>query len=154
MLFRSIGMPASILGNEMAIRFGRQRWLITVMLLSALLAALIGLGAALPFWALLSLILCYSLTVTADSAALTAGLVAVAPASHRGAVMALYSCTGFTGAFFGPLLFGMVLDALGDDQLLGWWAAFALMGLLLLIGPLALRWASQRVDLRPQPEPA
>jgi MFS family permease len=154
MIATLIGMPASILGNEMAIRFGRQRWLITVMLLSALLAALIGLGAALPFWALLMLILCYSLTVTADSAALTAGLVAVAPASHRGAVMALYSCTGFTGAFLGPLLFGMVLDALGDDQLLGWWAAFALMGLLLLIGPLALRWASQRLDLRPQPEPA
>jgi MFS family permease len=78
----------------------------------------------------------------------------VAPASYRGAAMALYSCTGFTGAFLGPLLFGMVLDALGDDQLLGWWAAFALMGLLLLLGPLALRWASHRFDIRPQPQQA
>lgn len=152
MLATLIGMPASILGNEMAIRFGRQRWLMTVMLLSAVLAGLVGLGAALPFWALLILILCYSVTVTADSAALTSGLVAVAPASHRGAAMALYSCTGFTGAFLGPLLFGMVLDALGDDQLSGWWAAFALMGLLLLLGPLALRWAHRRFDIRPQPQ--
>ncbi|WP_222910773.1 MFS transporter [Pseudomonas sp. DNDY-54] len=152
MLATLIGMPASILGNEMAIRFGRQRWLMTVMLLSAVLAGLVGLGAALPFWALLILILCYSVTVTADSAALTSGLVAVAPASHRGAAMALYSCTGFTGAFLGPLLFGMVLDALGDDQLSGWWAAFALMGLLLLLGPLALRWASRpHGDVCPQP---
>ncbi|MCQ4322801.1 MFS transporter [Stutzerimonas stutzeri] len=154
MIATLIGMPASILGNEMAIRFGRQRWLTTLMLLSALLAALIGLGAALPFWALLTLVLCYTLTVTADSAALTAGLVVAAPASHRGAAMALYSCTGFTGAFLGPLLFGMVLDALGDDQLLGWWAAFALMGLLLLIGPLALRWANPRFGMRPQPHQA
>ncbi|MCQ4313627.1 MFS transporter [Pseudomonas stutzeri] len=138
MIATLIGMPASILGNEMAIRFGRQRWLVAVMLFSALLACLLGLGAALPFWALLVLIICYSVTVTADSAALTAGLVAVAPASHRGAVMALYSCTGFTGAFLGPLLFGMVLDWLGDEQLAGWWAAFALMGLCLLAGPAAL----------------
>lgn len=152
MLATLIGMPASILGNEMAIRFGRQRWLVTVMLLSAVLACLVGLGAALPFWALLMLILCYSVTVAADSAALTAGLVAVAPANHRGAVMALYSCTGFTGAFLGPLLFGMVLDALGDEQLVGWWAAFALMGLLLVIGPLALRWAT-RHDLNACPQP-
>ncbi|MBC8651333.1 MFS transporter [Pseudomonas sp. MTM4] len=150
MIATLIGMPASIIGNEMAIRFGRQRWLVAVMLISAVLACLLGLGAALPFWALLVLIVCYSVTVTADSAALTAGLVAVAPTSHRGAVMALYSCTGFTGAFLGPLLFGMVLDALGDEQLVGWWAAFALMGLLLVIGPLALRWASRRSE--PQPE--
>lgn len=141
MLATLIGMPASILGNEMAIRFGRQRWLMVVMLLSATLACLVGLGAALPFWALLVLVLFYSVTVTADSAALTSGLVAVAPVSHRGAAMALYSCTGFAGAFVGPMLFGMVLDALGDDQLLGWWSAFTLTGLLLVLGPLALRWA-------------
>lgn len=141
MLATLIGMPASILGNELALRVGRERWLIAVMLMSALLAGLIGLGAALPFWALLLLILLYAVTVTADSASLTAGLIGAAPASHRGAAMALYSCTGFTGAFLGPLLFGMCLDALGDDRLLGWWAAFALMGLLLLLGPLALRWA-------------
>jgi MFS family permease len=154
MIATLIGMPASILGNEMAIRFGRQRWLITVMLLSAVLACLIGLGAALPFWALLVLILCYSVTVTADSAALTAGLVAVAPASHRGAIMALYSCTGFTGAFLGPLLFGMVLDALGDEHLVGWWAAFALMGLCLLAGPAALLRANRARTRKTVAEPA
>lgn len=59
--------------------------------------------------------------------------------------MALYSCTGFSGAFY-PLLFGMTLDLLGDERLLGWWAAFALMGLLLTLGPLALRWAGKPGD--------
>ena len=113
------------------------------MLSSALLAVVVGLGAALPFWVMLVLVLLYAVTVTADSASLTAGLVSVAPASHRGAAMALYSCTGFTGAFLGPLLFGMTLDVLGDQQLLGWWAAFALMGLLLTLGPLALWWAGR-----------
>lgn len=152
MLATLIGMPSSILGNELALRFGRQRWLIGVMLSSALLAAVVGLGAALPFWAMLGLILIYAVTVTADSASLTAGLVSVAPASHRGAAMALYSCTGFTGAFLGPLLFGMTLDVLGDELLLGWWAAFALMGLLLTLGPLALWWAGRAREVARAPE--
>ncbi|SFP56442.1 Predicted arabinose efflux permease, MFS family [Ectopseudomonas composti] len=152
MLATLIGMPSSILGNELALRFGRQRWLIGVMLSSALLAAVVGLGAALPFWAMLGLILIYAVTVTADSASLTAGLVSVAPASHRGAAMALYSCTGFTGAFLGPLLFGMTLDVLGDELLLGWWAAFALMGLLLTLGPLALWWAGWAREVARAPE--
>ena len=136
-----IGMPASILGNELALKLGRRRWLIAVMLASALLAGLLGLGATLPFWALLLVIALYSVTVTADSASLTAGLIEVAPANYRGKAMALYSCTGFSGAFLGPLLFGMVLDAIGDQLLLGWWAAFLLMGVLLLLGPLALHRA-------------
>ncbi|VEE15204.1 MFS transporter [Ectopseudomonas mendocina] len=148
MLATLIGMPSSILGNELALRFGRQRWLIGVMLSSALLAPVVGLGAALPFWVMLVLTLIYAVTVTADSASLTSGLVSVAPASHRGAAMALYSCTGFTGAFLGPLLFGMTLDALGNQRLLGWWAAFALMGLLLTLGPLALYWAG-RAEVAP-----
>ncbi|WP_457980957.1 MFS transporter [Ectopseudomonas composti] len=152
MLATLIGMPSSILGNELALRFGRQRWLIGVMLSSALLAAVVGLGAALPFWAMLGLILIYAVTVTADSASLTAGLVSVAPASHRGAAMALYSCTGFTGAFLGPLLFGMTLDVLGDELLLGWWAAFALMGLLLTLGPLALWWAGRAREVARAPK--
>lgn len=152
MLATLIGMPSSILGNELALRFGRQRWLIGVMLSSALLAAVVGLGAALPFWAMLGLILIYAVTVTADSASLTAGLVSVAPASHRGAAMALYSCTGFTGAFLGPLLFGMTLDVLGDELLLGWWAASALMGLLLTLGPLALWWAGRAREVARAPE--
>ncbi|MDN5516819.1 MAG: MFS transporter, partial [Pseudomonas sp.] len=93
-----------------------------------------------------------AVTVTADSASLTAGLVSVAPASHRGAAMALYSCTGFTGAFLGPLLFGMTLDVLGDELLLGWWAAFALMGLLLTLGPLALGWGGWAREVARAPE--
>jgi MFS family permease len=151
-----IGMPASIFGNELALRFGRQRWLIAVMLSSAVLALLIGLSAALPFWLMLVLVLLYSIAVTADSSSLTAGLIEVAPASHRGTAMALYSCTGFSGAFLGPLLFGISLDVLGDKSLLGWWAAFALMGLLLLLGPLALWWAgnaqSERTLRQPRAE--
>ena len=47
-----LGLPASVLGNEIATRFGRRRVLIAFMLASTVLAAVIGFAAALPFWAM------------------------------------------------------------------------------------------------------
>ena len=46
----------------------------------------------------------------------------------------------------------MTLDVLGDELLLGWWAAFALMGLLLTLGPLALWWAGWAREVARAPE--
>ena len=45
-----LGLPASILGNEAATRFGRRRFLIGIMTGSAALACVVGFSAALPFW--------------------------------------------------------------------------------------------------------
>src|SRR5918994_4656359 len=46
----TLGLPASVFGNELASRFGRRRMLTLYMLLAAVLAALLGFSAALPFW--------------------------------------------------------------------------------------------------------
>ncbi len=43
------GVWASVWGNELAIRFGRRRFILGIMLGSAALAAVIGFGAALPY---------------------------------------------------------------------------------------------------------
>ena len=51
--------------------------------------------------------------VMAESATLTAGLVAAAPAELRGAAMGLYSLIGFGGGMLGPVLFGVALDVAG-----------------------------------------
>lgn len=138
------GLPASIFGNELCVRFGRRRVITTVMLISSLLAMSVGFSAALPFWAFLFVLLLYDLTVMGESAALTAGVVEVAPHGYRGATMAVYAGVGFFGAFLGPLLFGMTLDLVGGDArtVPAWGAAFALLGLVVALGPLALRWAA------------
>ena len=62
-----ISMPASILGNEAALKFGRHRAITVVMIASACVALIIGLSATAPAWVLALLLLAYGLTVPADS---------------------------------------------------------------------------------------
>jgi MFS family permease len=112
-LINLLGLPASILGNEMAGRVGRRRWIVAMMIASGLLCWLAGASAALPWWLMLCVLALYNTAVMADSASLTAGLVHAAPAAQQGAAMALYSLGGFGAGFVAPLLFGGVLDLSG-----------------------------------------
>jgi predicted MFS family arabinose efflux permease len=112
-LINLLGLPASVLGNEMAVRVGRLRWIFSVMVCAAALSWLAGLSLAAPWWIVLPLLAAYFVCVMADSAALTAGLVAAAPASQRGAALAVYSLLGFGAGFVAPVLFGTTLDAAG-----------------------------------------
>jgi len=68
-----IGVWASVWGNELAIRFGRRRFILGTMLTSAALAAVIGFSAALPYAAAAGLVLLYALLIWSDSSSLTAG---------------------------------------------------------------------------------
>src|SRR5205807_7273772 len=92
-----ISVPASILGNEAAMRVGRGRWILLAMASSG--ASGIVLGFSAPWhWAIVSALLgAYSMLVMADSATLTAGLVAAAPPELRGSAMGVYSLAGFGG---------------------------------------------------------
>ncbi len=133
-----LAVPASIIGGEIAMRHGRRRVLIIVMSCSAIIAACIGFTGAFPFPLVVGLAILYGMFISADSAAITTGAIAAAPAGGRGAVMAVHSGIGFMGAFLGPLAFGVVLDAAGSDHLWGWGLAFAAMGVGVVMGPLAL----------------
>lgn len=132
-----IGLPASLLGNELALRFGRQRVVVGIMLTSALCAPLVGLAAALPYTAVVAAIMLYSVLVTADSGSITSGAIAAVPAEQRGALMAVHSTFGFAASFLGPLAVGIALDLVGGGSLIGWGVAFAVMGAGVALGPLA-----------------
>lgn len=138
-----LGLPASVLGNELARRIGRHRTITIVMLTSAVLAGFLGFAAGAPFTLVVVLCMVYGVTVTGDSAAITAGVVGAAPAGYRGATMAVHSCIGFIGAFAGPLAFGVVLDlsgtgATGGETIQSWGLAFLFSGLVVALGPVAL----------------
>ena len=138
-LINVIALPASVLGNEAAAAFGRRRVLALVMGASALMAVATGFSAPLPFVLVVALTLLYSLTVSADSAALTAGAVEAATPGQRGATMAVHSFVGFGGGFVGPLVFGVMLDlAGGRDSPWAWGTAFAGLGLVIAMGPVFL----------------
>ena len=133
-----LGMPSSIIGNEVALKLGRRRQLTWAMVISALLALAFGAGSLVPFPVLLILGALYSLFVTADSASLTAGAVAQARPGQSGATMALHSLLGFAAASLGPLAFGLVLDAGGDHAGTSWLAGFAILAAGVACGPLIL----------------
>ena len=53
--------------------------------------------------------------------------------------MALHSTLGFSGAILGPLVFGIVLDFGGSDNMMGWWLAFAHLGVVQILGLIILQ---------------
>lgn len=130
-----LGPAASIIGNELALRFRRRRVVLAVIAASGVLACGVGFSAPLPWLAVFVLVTLYYVLIMADSAALTAGVVAVTPVPQRGTTMAVHSFFGFGAGFLAPLVFGVVLDAGGGSASLpGWGLAFASLGLPSLVG--------------------
>jgi MFS family permease len=137
-----LAMPASIFGNEAAIRFGRHRAISIVMCTSAALILAIGLAAGLSPWLLLVLVLLHAVSLNGDSGALTSGMSASAVPTQRGATLALHSTVGFGLSAAGAWGTGIALDAAGGpSSTSGWTAAFALLAASVLLGPLALWWS-------------
>ena len=140
-----VGLPSSVLANELARRFGRRGVVVTVMTSSALLASLLGFLTPVPIPILVMICLIYGVTVTADSASITAGVLTHAAAGGRGATMAVHSFIGFAGAFIGPIVFGGVLDlAGGGTSTLSWGLAFLSCGLAVALGPVAILGLGRR----------
>lgn len=137
-----LAMPASVLGNEAAIRFGRHRAIVLVMLASGAIAVAIGVLADAAPTLLLALMLLYAVTVPADSGALTSGMSASAAPQFRGATLALHSTVGFGLSALGGWGVGVALDVGGGPATAtGWLAGFLVMASGALLGPLALWWS-------------
>jgi MFS family permease len=138
-LINLFGVPASILGNELALRFGRARIGIVTGLISAAIGCAIGFTAALPYAVVVVLCIIYGIANYADSSTVTAGAVAAAPRGATGATMAVHSFVGFAGGFLGSLVFGVVLDiAGGRGDVAAWGFGFASLGIAAALGPVAL----------------
>ncbi len=132
-----LGMPASVLGNELARKLGRPRVLLAAMSLSAVVAVTVGFGAALPYPVVIALVLVYGFLVTADSATITAGVVEAANPELRGMTMAVHAMIGFVGSTLGPILFGVVLDlGGGGESRFAWGLSFTVIAAILMLGPL------------------
>jgi MFS family permease len=137
-----LSLPASVAGNEAALRFGRHRAIVLIMIASAAVAIAIGLSATASPLLLLALVLLYGITVPADSGALTSGMSLSAVPAQRGATMALHSTVGFGLSALGAWATGVALDAAGGPASgSGWLAAFVVLAAGALLGPLALWWS-------------
>ena len=138
-----IGVPASIAGAELTAHVPRRRVVVSVMLLS-IAASLLVTPAGRMSWTLLIAAVClYSGFISADSAALTSGVLDVAPPASRGTAMAVYSTLGFAAASAGTFAVGALLDAMGGQSSASWTLAFVMMGAPNIIGAIAVRGAGK-----------
>lgn len=151
MIANLLGLPAILITNEIARHYRRPQVIAIVMVLSALTGVALGAFLHAPFSIVLFLIFLYGFMVPADSGSINAGLVDVAPATSRGANMALHALFGFSGAFLGPLVFGVFLDLGGGaTSQQGWVTAFIAFTVIASLGAMLLPILAGR---SPQQEP-
>ena len=141
------GVPSSILGNEIALRVGRQKWICLVMLLSAVFGVALAFSTGQSWWLIVALAVGHAIFIMADSATLTAGLVVSAQENIKGAAMGLHSLMGFGGGLLGPAIFGFVLDFTGSrSSQISWvWAyvAIVIWGVLFVLYERRNGWVDQ-----------
>jgi MFS family permease len=139
-----VAMPASIMGNEAAIRYGRRRAIVCFMRIAGAIATLLAFTVDTSPAILLVLLFLYSLAIPADSGALTSGMSASAQPEYRGATMALHSTVGFGLSAAGGWAVGVALDIGGGmTTASGWSIAFLVMAVGGLMGPIALWWSNR-----------
>jgi MFS family permease len=148
-IFMLFGMPASIFGNELAMRFGRRRVITTIMLACALIGTVFGFSGELDYSLVVVIAFVYAALLMGDSASLTAGMVEAAEPTYRGATMAVHSTIGFLGAAAAPPVFGLILDLSGGRSVASAWGfAFISLGAVAALGPFALTMGARAAKAR------
>lgn len=131
------GLPAGLLGNELALRIGRHRGVALLMLAAAGTAVILALATDRSFVLVAALALVYGALLMADNSAILVGTIQSSPAERRGAAIATQTFLAATMALISPLAIGAVLDGLGAGAS-AWSAAFIVMGIGPAVGALAL----------------
>jgi MFS family permease len=141
------GVPSSILGNEIALRIGRQKWICIVMVTSAVLGIALACSTGQSWWLIFALAVGHAIFIMADSSTLTAGLVISAKENIKGAAMGLHSLMGFGGGLLGPAIFGFMLDISGSRTTQSSWiwayASVVIWGVLFVIYERRNGWGSK-----------
>jgi len=141
------GVPSSILGNEIALRIGRQKWVCIVMITSAVMGIALASSTGQSWWLIFALATGHAIFIMADSSTLTAGLVISAKENIKGAAMGLHSLMGFGGGLLGPAIFGFVLDISGSRSSQTSWvwayASVVIWGVLFVIYERRNGWGSK-----------
>ena len=150
-----LGLPMTIFGNELCIRYGRRLIVIVVMLVTAALAIASGASSHLTYAIAAFFIVAYNAAIMADSSAITAGALSNAAPGLRGATMALHSTLGFAGGAVGPFVVGVVLDQFGGAMsAMAWTIALGQMALVGVFCPLLIKIMRPQGAVGDKDEPA
>ncbi len=131
---------SSVTGNEMCIRYGRQRVILLTMFVTMIFAISIGYSATIGYGTAVVMCLIYTMAIYTDSSALTAGASGSAKPGQRGATLAVHSTMGYIGGFLGPLVIGIILDVAGGTSVVSWALAFGHLAVIMIVGIVAFAY--------------
>ncbi|NQV61721.1 MAG: MFS transporter [Alphaproteobacteria bacterium] len=134
------GVWASVSGNELSIRLGRQRLVRLAMAGSMVFALAIGFLGAFSYPLAAVLLVLYGMVIWLDSSSLTAGAAGSAAPGRRGATLAVHSMLGYGGGFVGPIMVGWILDLAGGPSHMAWGLAFGHIALAMLAARIVFTW--------------
>ena len=137
-LMTLLGVPSSVLGNELGMKYGRNRVVIGIMFVSIIAFALVGFTSEISYTVAAIACIVLGIIVIMDSSILTAGALGRAEPGYRGATMAIHAMLGFSGSMVGPLLFGLLLDFSGGENLSGWVLAYSHIALIMAMAILII----------------
>ncbi len=133
------GLPAGLLGNELAARTDRRRGVAALMLGAAVMAVATGLATSQSFLVVAVLAMAYGALLMADNSAILVGTIQSTPADRRGAAIAVQTFLAAFMALVSPLAVGGVLDIFGGGHF-AWTTAFLVMALGPSAGATILLW--------------
>ena len=109
------------------------------MLVLLVFAAFIGFSGGSGYWLAAVLCLLYAGVIWANFSTLTVGTVGSAVPEFHGALMAVHLMLVYLGGFWGPPVFGIVLDAQVGTAPTDWGIAFMHLSVVMLLGLAASR---------------
>ena len=142
-----VGTAASVLGNEVALAWGRVRVVRIAMIASIVCAVATGFAGTASYALAAALVVVYGILIWLDSASLTAGTTGAAEPERRGATLAIHSMLGYAGGFVGPLAMGITLDLAGGMTPSAWAAAFCSVALVVAAGLVAFEWLHRTASI-------
>jgi MFS family permease len=137
------GLPAGLIGNELAARTDRRLGTAALMLAATGTGAILGLTAGGDFVLVAVLALAYGTLLMTDNSAILVGTIQSTPAERRGAAIAVQTFLAAAMALISPLAVGAVLDAVGSGTT-AWTLAFLVMAAGPLVGAVTLWWPDRR----------
>jgi MFS family permease len=135
-----IGALACAVAGFLGDRFGRTATTSVLLIISAACSLTFGFMQTAPV-ALIALVgLIYGFSIVGDSPLYSAGVTELAPRERIGAALGVQSVLGYGTTIVSVFLFGVVADAWG------WTAAFVMLGLGAMMGPIAMLRLRQLPD--------
>lgn len=135
-----IGAVACAIAGFLGDRFGRTLTTSVLLIVSAACSLTFGFMQTAPVAAIALLGLVYGFAIVGDSPLYSAGVTELAPRERIGAALGVQSILGFGTTIVSVFLFGVVVDRWG------WTAAFVMLGIGALTGPIAMLRLRQLPD--------